>query len=108
MKLKIALAALAAAGMLAGTMAYANPDTDRDHPKAFVKDSVITTKIKSKLAAEHISSLERIQVDTDADGVVWLSGSAPSREALDHVIEVARSTDGVKDVHSSVIVERPS
>ena len=59
MKLKIALAALAAAGLLAGTIAYADPDTDRDHPKAFVKDSVITTKIKSSGLAERQCSVPR-------------------------------------------------
>ena len=34
----------------------ADGDTDRANPKLFVKDSVITTKIKSKLAAEHAGS----------------------------------------------------
>jgi hypothetical protein len=38
-------------------------DADRSHAKAFVKDSAITTKIKTKLAAEHITSLGRIHVD---------------------------------------------
>jgi hypothetical protein len=32
-------------------------DTDRTHPKIFVKDSVITTKVKAKLAEEKLSSL---------------------------------------------------
>ncbi len=52
-------------GMLLGpavTMAQ-DTDADRSHPKAFVKDSAITTKIKTKLAAEHITSLGRIHVD---------------------------------------------
>jgi len=30
----------------------ADSDTDRSHPKTFVKDSVITTKVKAKLAEE--------------------------------------------------------
>jgi hypothetical protein len=43
MKLTIATAALVTAGMLAGAAVYAqDADTDRSHPKAFVKDSVIT------------------------------------------------------------------
>ena len=64
-------------GMLAGSaVALAqDSDADRSHPKAYVKDSAITTKIKSKLAAEHITSLGRIHVDTDTDGVVWLTGT---------------------------------
>jgi len=81
-------------------------DVDRSHPKAFVKDSVITTKIKSKLATDHITSLGRIHVDTDADGVVWLTGSARSQEAIDHAVSVAKSTDGVKGVKSSLVIRQ--
>ena len=95
------------AGVLAAPLALANDaDTDRSHPKAFVKDSVITTKIKSKLAAEHITSLGRIHVDTDANGVVWLSGSAHSQEALDRAMSIARETEGVKDVKSTLKVRQ--
>src|SRR5215469_14011282 len=106
MKLKIATTALAAAGLLAGAAVYAqDADVDRSHPKAFVKDSVITTKIKSKLAADHITSVGRIRVDTDADGVVYLSGSAHSKEAINRALEIARDTDGVRGVHSALVVK---
>jgi hyperosmotically inducible protein len=91
------------AGVLVGPVALAqDPDSDRSHPKAFVADSIITSKIKSKLAAEHLASLERIHVDTDADGVVWLSGSAESRKVVDRAMSIARDTEGVRDVKSSV------
>ncbi|MGA2549981.1 MAG: BON domain-containing protein [Burkholderiaceae bacterium] len=76
----------------------ADADMDNGHPVDFVKDSVITTKVKSKLAAEHLSSTTRIQVDTDKDGVVWLSGYARSREEADRAIAVASRTDGVRSV----------
>ena len=106
MKLTIATAALAAAGLLAGAAIYAqDADVDRSHPKAFVKDSAITTKIKSKLAADHITSLGRIRVDTDADGVVYLSGSAHSKEAVNRAVEIARDTEGVRGVHSALVVK---
>jgi len=106
MKLTIATAALAAAGLLAGAAIYAqDADVDRSHPKAFVKDSVITTKIKSKLAADHITSLGRIRVDTDADGVVYLGGSAHSKEAIDRAVGIARDTEGVRGVHSALVVK---
>jgi hyperosmotically inducible periplasmic protein len=107
MKLKSATAMLVATGLLAGAAVYAqDADVDRSHPQAFVKDSVITTKVKSKLAAEHITSLGRIRVDTDADGVVWLSGSAHSQEAIDRAVSIARDTDGVRGVHSALVVKR--
>jgi hyperosmotically inducible periplasmic protein len=106
MKLTIATAALAAAGLLAGAAIYAqDADVDRSHPKAFVKDSAITTKIKSKLAADHITSLGRIRVDTDADGMVYLSGSAHSKEAVNRAVEIARDTEGVRGVHSALVVK---
>jgi hyperosmotically inducible protein len=95
-------------GMFIGpcvTMAQ-DSDADRSHPKAFVKDSAITTKIKTKLAAEHITSLGRIHVDTDKDGVVWLSGSARTQEAIDKAVSIARETEGVKDVHNHVKIKK--
>src|SRR6202043_2093381 len=81
-------------------------DTDRSHPAAFVKDSAITTKIKTKLAAEHLTSMGRIHVDTDKNGVVWLTGSARTQEAADKAESIARETEHVKRVHSDVKVEK--
>ena len=95
-------------GMLLGpalTLAQ-DSDADRSHPKAFVKDSAITTKIKTKLAAEHITSLGRIHVDTDKDGVVWLRGSARTQEAIDKAVSIARETNGVKDVHNHIKIKK--
>jgi hyperosmotically inducible periplasmic protein len=80
-------------------------DMDRSHPKAFVKDSVITTKIKSKLAAEHLTSAARIHVDTDADGVVWLSGTARSQEEIDRAVSIARGTERVAAVKNELTVK---
>jgi hyperosmotically inducible protein len=106
MKLTMASAALAAACLLAGTAVYAqDADVDRSHPKAFVKDSAITTKIKSKLAADHLSSLAKIRVDTDADGVVYLSGTAHSKDQIERAVDIARNTDGVRGVHNGIVVK---
>lgn len=80
-------------------------DTDRTHPVAFVKDSAITTAIKTKLAADHITSLGRIHVDTDKDGVVWLSGSARTQEAADKAMSIARDTEHVRSVHSDIKIK---
>src|SRR5579872_7591354 len=81
-------------------------DTDRTHPMEFVKDSAITTAIKTKLAAEHLTSLGRIHVDTDKDGVVWLSGSARTQEAIDKAVEIARGTEGVKNVKNDLVIRQ--
>ena len=103
MKRIILIAAVAlCATPLAATYAQTDADQDRAHPKAFVKDSAITAKIKTALAAQHISNLAHIRVDTDDNGVVWLSGKAKTQDAIDSAVSIARATDGVKDVHSSI------
>jgi len=105
MKPTLVMSAFVAAAVLsAGLVVAQDADVDRSQPKTFVKDSAITTKIKSQLAAEHITSLGRIHVDTDADGVVWLSGSAGSQEAADRAVSIARDTDGVRGVKSHIKV----
>jgi hyperosmotically inducible protein len=107
MKMTTLATSLLLAGVLAGPLALAqDADADRSHPKAFVHDSVITTKVKSKLAAEHITSVGRIHVDTDENGVVWLTGSARSQEAIDRAVSIARATEGVKDVKSTLKVRQ--
>src|SRR5664279_2213928 len=103
MKTKLVMTCLVCGILLGPAVAMAqDSDTDRSHPKAFVKDSAITTKIKTQLAAEHITSLGRIHVETDVNGVVWLSGHARSQEAIDKAVSIARDTDGVKSVHNNI------
>ncbi|MDB6089473.1 MAG: hypothetical protein JWN85_2257, partial [Gammaproteobacteria bacterium] len=75
-------------------------------PMTFVKDSAITTSIKTKLAAEHITSLGRIHVDTDKDGIVWLTGSARTQEAVDKAASIARNTEHVKAVHNDIKIKK--
>jgi hyperosmotically inducible protein len=107
MKQKLATTLMVIGVLLAPAVALAaeDADSDRSHPKAFVKDSAITTKVKTKLAAEHITSLGNIHVDTDADGVVWLHGTAHTQEAADKAVAIARSTEGVKAVHSKIKIK---
>lgn len=103
------LTSIVAAGMLIGpvaALALEDVDTDRSHPGTFVKDSAITAKIKTKLAGEHLTSLGHIHVDTDKDGVVWLTGTAHSQEAIDKAVSIARETEHVKSVHSDLSVKK--
>jgi hyperosmotically inducible protein len=86
-------------------VAHAAEDADRDHPIVFVADSGITTKIKAKLAAQHLSSLKHIKVDTDDKGVVWLSGSADTQSQIDMAGAVARDTEGVRFVQNNIVVK---
>ena len=83
----------------------ADSDTDRSNPGAFVKDSIITTKVKTKLASEHLGSIANVRVDTDKDGIVFLSGTVRSQEEANRAIALARETEGVKAVNSKLAVQ---
>ena len=107
MKYKLATTCFVIGTVLAPFAAYAaDSDTDRSKPKTFVKNSVITTKIKSKLAAEHLGSVKHIKIDTDKNGVVWMTGTANSQEEADKAVAIARNTEGVKSVKSDLKVQK--
>jgi hyperosmotically inducible protein len=100
------VASMLAAGVMCGPMVLADESgTAGDSSHHFVKDSVITTKVKTKLAAKHLSTLTRIKVDTDENGVVWLSGRAPNQDAVDLATMIAKNTEGVTSVHNDVAVQ---
>jgi len=103
----LVVAGLMAAGIACVPLAMADePMTDADSSSHhFVKDSLITTKVKSKLAEKHLTTLTRIKVDTDENGVVWLSGHAPTQDAVDLATMIAKNTDGVTSVHNDVAVQ---
>ena len=71
----------------------------------FVKDSIITTKIKAKLAADHPGSLAHISVDTDKDGNVRLTGTANTQEEINQAVDTARNTEGVKLVWPDIKIK---
>jgi len=109
MKLRLTTACfVVAAAMLplAGYAAENSTDTDRAHPKAFVKDSVITTKIKAKLAEEKPGSLAHIGVDTHDKGAVLLTGTAKTQEDADRAASIARDTEGVTSVKSKIRIKK--
>jgi len=80
-------------------------DSDRSSPKAWVKDSVITAKIKSELAAKKVSSLVHIKVDTDDKGAVLLSGNARTMAEVTQAETIARSVKGVTTVDNQIKVK---
>ena len=107
MKKRYSIAGLMVALLGSGVaMAVTDSDTDRSNPEAFVKDSAITTEVKAKLTANHMSSLARIHVDTDKEGVVWLSGTVESQTVAANAVQIAKSTEGVRSVHSDIKVEK--
>ncbi|HLO61745.1 MAG TPA: BON domain-containing protein [Azonexus sp.] len=89
------------APMVAGA---ADADTDRSSARTYVKDSAITAKVKARLATDKMSSLAKIKVDTDRDGVVYLSGTVASQSEAERAVTVARETEGVRTVQSDLKV----
>lgn len=66
-------------------------------------DAGVTTAVKSKLAADDTVKAYRIDVDT-RDRVVTLKGQVDTEMAKSRAVELARTTDGVRDVVDSLVV----
>src|SRR5471030_837701 len=106
MNTKIAASCLVVGALMLPVAGHsADSDLDRSSPKAFVKDSVITAKIKAELAEEKVSSLVHINVDTDNKGMVVLSGTAASRNAVDKAVTIARGVKGVTSVQNDIQIK---
>ncbi len=106
MNTKLVTTCLLAGALLLPMAGYtADGDADRSSPKAFVKDSVITTKIKAKLAKEKPSSLVHIKVDTDKKGMVSLSGNARDQRAIDKAVAIAYGVKGVTFVQNDIEIK---
>lgn len=79
------LALLASAAGLVMTLACSQTDVG------------ITTNIKAKFAADDIVNAYQVDVTT-SDGVVTLSGDVETSVARDQAIQIARETEGVRNV----------
>jgi hyperosmotically inducible periplasmic protein len=66
-------------------------------------DAGITTAVKSKMAADDTVKANRIDVDTK-DSVVTLKGEVQSEIARNRAIEIAKTTNGVRDVVDTLVV----
>jgi osmotically-inducible protein OsmY len=70
----------------------------------YVDDSVITTKVKSLLAADDFLKSFNISVET-YKGTVQLSGFVASQAAVDKAVQITRGVGGVKSVKNSLVVK---
>lgn len=100
MKTKLAASCLMA-GLLILPIAGYSADSA---PTTFVKDSVITTKVKTDLAAEKLTSLIHIGVDTDQKGAVTLTGTLKTQAASDKAVSITRAVKGVTSVENKIKV----
>jgi len=67
-----------------------------------ISDTAVTAKVKAKFASD--SRLKDTDIDvTTANGVVNLTGSAPSLRVKHTATELARTVDGVADVDNKIV-----
>ena len=90
--------------MLIATFAACASTPKQESTGEYVDDSVITTKVKSLLAADDFLKSFQIGVET-FKGAVQLSGFVNSQKAVDKAGEIAQSVKGVTSVKNDLIVK---
>ena len=104
--LLVSLALAGCTAMMVGGGSTGGYQGGRDVGSASVvaEDSAITSKIKSRYAADSVVSVFNIGVRT-YQGTVTLSGTVGSIVARDRAIWLARETDGVRAVNNQILIE---
>lgn len=69
-----------------------------------IDDAAITATIKAKLVADDELKAIDINVDT-AQGIVTLTGAAPTPTAVERATTIARGVDGVSDVKNQLTIK---
>jgi osmotically-inducible protein OsmY len=90
--------------MLIVTFVACESKSKQESAGEYVDDSVITTKVKSLLAADDFLKSFQISVETNK-GTVQLSGFVASQQAVDKAGEIARSVKGVASLKNDLIVK---
>jgi osmotically-inducible protein OsmY len=90
--------------MLIATFVACASTPKQESTGEYVDDSVITTKVKSMLAADDFLKSFQISVET-FKGTVQLSGFVASQKAVDKAVEIARSVKGVTSVKNDLVVK---
>ena len=70
----------------------------------YIDDSVITTKVKTRLAADDFFKSFQISVDT-YQGIVQLGGFVDSKKTVDKAVEIVKGVDGVRSIKNNLIVK---
>jgi len=97
------LSLLISIGMIAVFLGCASTPT-HEGTGEYVDDSVITTKVKTLLAADDFLKSFKISVET-FKGTVQLSGFVNSQQAIDKAVQIAHSVKGVTSVKNNLIVK---
>jgi osmotically-inducible protein OsmY len=90
--------------MMIATFAACASTRTHESTGEYVDDSVITTKVKSLLAADDFLKSFEISVES-FKGTVQLSGFVNSQRAVDKAGEIVRSVKEVKSLKNNLIVK---
>ena len=90
--------------ILIATFAACASTSKQESTGEYIDDSVITTKVKSLLAADDFLKSFQIGVET-YKGSVQLSGFVATQKAADKAEEIARGVNGVESVKNDLIVK---
>jgi BON domain len=93
-----ALGVLSIALMLVGCQTMTGRTAGR-----YIDDQTITAGVKSKLVADRLANLTRVNVTTQ-NGVVYLTGNVDSPDRAQRATELARNVKGVRDVVNEIQV----
>jgi hyperosmotically inducible protein len=77
-------------------------NTRNDSAGDEITDSWITTKVKSQFIGVDALKGSDLSVDTDHEGVVTLSGTAPNEAARARAVDIAKATKGVRRVVDNI------
>ena len=91
--------------MLIATLVACASTSKQSGTGEYVDDSVITTKVKTMLAADDFLKSFEISVET-YKGIVQLSGFVDSQKAVDKAGEIASGVGGVKSVKNKLEVKK--
>jgi len=91
--------------MLIASFVACDSTSKKEGAGEYVDDSVITTKVKTMLAADDFLKSFEISVET-YKGIVQLSGFVDSQKAIDKAGEIASGVGGVKSVKNKLEVKK--
>ncbi|MBC7454812.1 MAG: BON domain-containing protein [Massilia sp.] len=80
------------------------PTAKREGAGEYVDDALITTKVKTALAADPDVKATEVKVET-FKGTVQLSGFVSSPESIQKAISIARGVGGVRSVKNDMVVK---
>lgn len=100
-QLALALCTALGATMCGTAMAQADATPHSDGVGATISDTAITAKVKAKFIGEDQLKNSHIKVMT-TNGVVTLTGSAPTSDSKEAAEDLAKTVDGVKSVDDQI------